>query len=161
MTSKQSGTQNHPNDPNRSTTSWTIPEPADVISYSYLWAREAAEGREEGLKDRPVVVVLAKVVEDDRTRLIVAPITHSQPPDGGGVEIPAAVKRNLRLDKDRSWIVTTEVNQFIWPGPDIRPAKEADTPLYGAIPAKLFNQTKQQISQNAQAGQAVATKRTE
>ena len=108
-----------------------------------------------------MVVVLAKVVEDDLTRLIVAPITHSEPPAGGGVEIPSAVKRHLGLDDERSWIVTTEVNQFIWPGPDIRPAKGLDTPLHGAIPAKLFSQLTHQISENAQAGEAVITKRAE
>jgi hypothetical protein len=107
------------------------------------------------------VVVLAKLVEGEFTRLIVAPVTHSEPPAGGGVEIPPAVKRHLGLDDERSWTITTEVNQFIWPGPDIRPAKGSDAPLYGAIPAKLFDQIKQQISQNAQARQAVITKRTE
>jgi hypothetical protein len=161
MTSKPSDPPNRPNDQSRSTTSWTIPEPADVISYSYLWASEAAQGQEEGLKDRPVVVVLAKIVKDDLTRLIVAPITHSPPAAGEGVEIPLPVKRNLGLDDQRSWIITTEVNQFIWPGPDVRPAKGLDTPLYGAIPARLFHQTKQQISDNARAKQAVITKRTE
>jgi hypothetical protein len=65
------------------------------------------------------------------------------------------------LDDEPSWIVTTEVNRFIWPGPDIRPAKGLGTPLYGAIPAKLFDQVKQQISGNAKAGQSVVVKRTE
>ena len=161
MPSKPSGPQNHPSDQSSSTTLWTIPEPADVISYSYLWAHEAAEGKEEGLKDRPVVVVLARIIEGELTRLIVAPITHLEPPNGGGVELPPAVKRHLGLDDERSWIISTEVNQFIWPGPDIRPAKGAETPLYGAIPAKLFDHLKGQISDNAQNKQAVITKRTE
>lgn len=51
--STPSGTPNPPNGRKCSTTSWTIPEPADVISYVYLCAREAATGQEEGLKDRP------------------------------------------------------------------------------------------------------------
>ena len=117
MPSKPSGTQNRPNDQSRSTTSWTIPEPADVISYSYLWAHEAASGQEEGLKDRPVVVVLARLVDGDETQLLVAPITHSEPDDGQGVIIPPAVKRYLGLDGEQSWIVTSELNRFIWPGP--------------------------------------------
>ncbi|HET9398893.1 MAG TPA: hypothetical protein VFO45_08760, partial [Sphingomicrobium sp.] len=161
MTSKPSGTQNRPNDQSRSTTSWTIPEPADVISYSYLWAREAAEAQEEGLKDRPVVVVLASVIEGEFTRLIVAPMTHSKPGTGEGVPVPQAVKRHLSLDDEPSWIVTTEVNRFIWPGPDIRSAKGSDTPLYGAIPSKLFDQVKQQISANHQVQQTSVVKRTE
>jgi hypothetical protein len=126
-----------------------------------LWAREADTGQEEGLKDRPVVVVLAKIVEDEKTQLLVAPVTHSKPDGGEGVAIPPAIKRHIGLDSEQSWIVTTELNRFIWPGPDIRPAKGAETPLYGAIPAKLFDDVKQQISRNAGQRQMSVTKRTE
>ena len=38
------------------------------------------------------------------------------------VEIPAPVKERLRLDADRSWVVLSEWNEFIWPGPDVRRA---------------------------------------
>ncbi|WP_348627567.1 hypothetical protein [Rhizobium sp. R693] len=50
------------------------------------------------------------------------PITHT-PPDNGedAIEIPPATKRQLRLDDERSWIVLTESNRFVWPGQDIRP----------------------------------------
>jgi hypothetical protein len=36
-----------------------LPEPERglVISYSYLWSHEAAEGAEEGRKNRPCVIV--------------------------------------------------------------------------------------------------------
>jgi len=100
-------------------------------------------------------------VESGFTRLIVAPITHSRPAPGTGVPVPQPVKRHLGLDGEPSWIITTEVNQFIWPGPDVRPAKGSDTPLYGAIPARLFIQVTQQISANHQAQQATVIKRTE
>jgi hypothetical protein len=43
------------------------------------------------------------------------------------------VKRHLGLDDEPSWIITTEVNRFVWPGPDIRVVEGSDTPLYGAI----------------------------
>jgi hypothetical protein len=107
------------------------------------------------------VVVLAKIVEAGQTQLLVAPITHSEPAPGEGVPIPPSVKQHLGLDDEPSWIVTTELNRFIWPGPDIRPAKGSETPLYGAIPARLFEQVKAQISGNAQAKQIAVTKRTE
>jgi len=161
MTSRPSDPPSHPSDPSRSTTSWTIPEPADVISYSYLWAREAAAGQEEGLKDRPVVVVLARLVEGDETQLLVAPITHSAPDDGQAVLVPPAVKRHLGLDSEQSWIVTSELNRFIWPGPDIRPVKSRDNPLYGPIPARLFEEVKKQISDHAGKSRMSITKRTE
>ena len=106
------------------------------------------------------MVVLVRIVEGEFTRLIVAPITHSEAPPGGGVLVPPAVKRHLGLDDQPSWIVTTEVNQFIWPGPDIRPARGSDTPLYGAIPARLFDQVKLQILANHQARQTSVVKRT-
>ena len=32
------------------------PQPGLVIRYSYLWAREAAQGHEEGAKERPAAV---------------------------------------------------------------------------------------------------------
>ena len=35
------------------------PQPGLVIRYSYLWRREAAAGREEGVKDRPCAVIVA------------------------------------------------------------------------------------------------------
>ena len=108
-----------------------------------------------------MVVVIARMIEGDFTRLIVAPVTHSQPQAGEGVAVPPAVKRHLGLDDEPSWIITSEVNQFIWPGPDIRPAKGADTPHYGAIPARLFDQVKAQIGQNAGDRNMAVTKRTE
>jgi hypothetical protein len=159
---KPSGTPNPPSDPKRSTISWTIPEPGDVLSYSYLWAREAAEGREEGLKDRPVVVVVARTERDGLTQLLVAPVTHSRPDrNEDGIPIPPRVKKHLGLDEEESWIVVTELNGFIWPGPDIRVAPGSDSPLYDALPAKLFRQVQQGIGRHAAGPAFRMTKRTE
>ncbi|HET7715214.1 MAG TPA: hypothetical protein VFK86_06275 [Bauldia sp.] len=159
--SKPSGPPSRPSDPGNSTTSWTIPEPADVIAYAYLWADEAAAGQEEGLKDRPVVVVLARRAIGERTELLVAPITHSPPAPSEGVAVPQSVKRHLGLDDEPSWIIVTELNRFVWPGPDIRPAPGRDTPLYGAVPAKLFEQVRQAIGDHAMASRVRIPKRTE
>src|SRR4051812_33339238 len=104
--STPSATPSPPSGRGSSGGSWKIPEPADVLSYSYLWAREAAEGEESGRKDRPVVVVVALEARGDRTQLLVAPITHGEPSrPGDAVEIPTSVKRHLGLDRARSWIV--------------------------------------------------------
>lgn len=133
-----------------------------MIEYAYLWNREADEGQEEGLKDRPVVVVLARVVRDEHTEVFVAPITHSPPVNAqDAILIPPRVKAQLGLDNEPSWIVATEVNKFIWPGPDIRRAKDGDTPLYGAIPAALFKQVQQAISDHVEASKLRLTGRTE
>ena len=96
------------------------PRPGLVIRYSYLWAREAEDGRDEGVKDRPCAIVLVVLDERDRQRVQVLPVTHSPPDDPrDALEIPQPVKARLGLDHERSWIVLTELNEFIWPGPDL------------------------------------------
>jgi hypothetical protein len=112
-----------------------------VIRYSYLWAAEHARGREEGVKDRPCAIVLMSTDDAGARIVTVLPISHTPPSDPAlSVEIPAAVKRRLGLDDDRSWIILTEANRFVWPGPDLRPAKPADAAsvVYGSLPYGLF-----------------------
>lgn len=108
-----------------------------------------------------MVVVVARLARGDRTELLVAPVTHSEPRAGEGIEIPPPVKRRLGLDQDRSWISTTELNRFIWPGPDIRIAPASDDPFYGTIPAKLFEQMRRAILRVSQSSQLRVPKRTE
>ncbi len=71
------------------------------------------------------------------------PITHS-PPDNpaDAVEIPAALKAHLGLDEVPSWIVVTEVNDFLWPGPGIRPDRE-----FGILPPRFFAHVRDRIVQ--------------
>lgn len=98
------------------------PQPGLVVRYAYLWRSEALRGREEGSKDRPCVVVLAVRQEAGRVQVLVAPVTHSPPgTDTAAIEIPAATKRRLGLDGERSWVVVDDLNAFAWPGPDLRP----------------------------------------
>jgi hypothetical protein len=122
-----------------------LPEPAPglVIRYSYLWAEEHRRGREEGVKDRPCAVILVTVTEEGERIVTVLPISHTPPADPNlAVEIPAPVKRRLKLDDERSWVVLTEANRFIWPGPDLRPATPGDSGsiVHGALPFGLFEQ---------------------
>lgn len=57
--------------------------------------------------------------------------------------MPMAVKRHLGLDDARCWIVASEVNRFIWPGPDVRPVRGGDgSPYYGKIPGKLLEKVR-------------------
>ena len=95
------------------------PVPGLVIRYSYLWHAEHLEGREEGKKDRPCAIVAAiRSDESGSTRVLVLPITH-RPPERAAlaIEIPAKVKRHLRLDDAPSWAILTEWNEFVWPRP--------------------------------------------
>lgn len=108
-----------------------------------------------------MVVVLAVARAGVRTELIVAPVTHSAPESSAAaVELPAAVKRDLGLDRERSWIVATEVNRFAWPGPDVRPV-EHGSPFYGAVPDWLLKQVRQRIGAFARRGAVRVTRRTE
>ena len=50
------------------------PHPGLVLSYSYLWRREARLGPVEGVNDRPAVVVLAVRMVDGARIVTVAPI---------------------------------------------------------------------------------------
>lgn len=117
------------------------PVPGLVIRYGYLWAEEHARRQEEGVKDRPCAVVLVTTDEAGEQWVTVLPITHTPPsvPELA-VEIPAATKRRLGLDDERSWVVLSEANRFLWPGPDLRPARSGDaaTVAYGQLPYTLF-----------------------
>ena len=117
------------------------PQPGLVIRYSYLWAEEFERGLEEGSKDRPCAILLSVKSEDGEQIVTVLPVTHSPPknPDQA-VEIPSATKRRLGLDDQRSWIVLTESNRFIWLGPDLRPLTSGDARgvAFGLLPAALF-----------------------
>lgn len=118
------------------------PEPGLVIRYSYLWLREYEQGREEGAKDRLCAIILALVDADGDTRVTVLPVTHSAPGNPSTtIEIPHDTKRRLGLDSERSWIILTEANEFVWPGPDLRPIPGADTATvaYGFLPPRFFN----------------------
>ena len=123
------------------------PEPGLVINYGYLWLREAAQGRDEGTKDRPAVIVVAVEGADDETKTVwAAPITRSSPKNREtAIEIPVATKRRLGLDPDRSWIVLSEMNRFEWPGPDIRPVAPGKW-AYGLLPANLFRAVRDRLA---------------
>lgn len=120
-----------------------------VIRHAYLWWNEARAGREEASKDRPCVIVHKRVNEYGETEVFIAPVTHSPPEDPErAMEIPAATKKRLHLDDERSWIITTEVNRFIWPGPDLRPVPGVGE-SYGPLPANMARDLVAQIRKNA------------
>lgn len=140
------------------------PEPGLVICYSYLWRSDFEQGHEEGLKDRPCAIVLTTYDEEGDTVVTVVPVTHTPPdhPDTA-VEIPAATKARLGLDGERSWIVVSEVNRFVWPGPDLRPVSrgEPDRFDYGFLPPSLFRVIKEKLTACAKVQRLKAVPRTE
>ena len=125
------------------------PEPGLVISYAYLWYDEERKGLEEGLKNRPCAIVLvAKEEHDGETLVTVVPVTHAPPARlDEAVDIPASTKERLGLDDQRSWILLSEVNRFVWPGPDLRPVPRSNPQRfdYGFLPPRLFGEIKQKL----------------
>jgi hypothetical protein len=121
------------------------PRPGQVIRYEYLWKREADRGAEDGRKERPCALLLAQQMRDGRTEVFVLPITHSPPLEADfAIEIPADVKRRLKLDDDRSWIVLSELNRTPWPNQDTRvvPGSKPATVVYGQLPEALYNKVR-------------------
>lgn len=127
-----------------------LPEPVPglVISYSYLWHDQHAAGSEEGRKARPCAIVVAARDEEGDTKVYVAPITHSKPDDPLAVELSLSVKRRLGLDDAPSWIVTSELNRFVWPGYDLRPIarEKPEVFAWGFLPVGLFEALKRGIA---------------
>lgn len=126
------------------------PENGLVIRYDFLWKEEDRAGQEHGLKDRPCAVVLVgKAREGGRREVVVCPITHSPPGDkAGAIEIPDKVGRHLKLDEDRSWIITNEINTFDWtegliPFGMTQAAKGRWS--FGVMPPRLYAQMRDRI----------------
>ena len=132
-----------------------------VLSYAYLWHREHQAGRAEGLKDRPCVIVMVLETAGDGTLVSVAPVTHSMPTNPmTAFELPLAVKTHLGLDSERSWVVLDEVNEFVWPGFDLRPVPGTrDRYTYGFLPPRLFASAMVKLSEVWRAKQGKATPR--
>ena len=133
-----------------------------VISYNYLWHHEHNAGREEGTKSRPCVIVLAINHAPDGTMMVrVVPTTHSPALiAAAALEIPAAVKRHLGLDDARSWVILDEVNEFAWPGFDLRPIPPSrDRFAYGFLPPRLFDQLMAKLALAWKDGQGKSTPR--
>ncbi len=87
-----------------------IPSNGLVISYNYLWAREADRREVSGRKARPACVQIVIAESKDVTLVALFPIT-SQPPqaDRTALEIPDLEARRTGLSVP-SWILLDEWN---------------------------------------------------
>ena len=118
------------------------PARGDIIRYAYLWAEEERHGREEAAKDRPALVLaLSVLVDEGKMEVLVLAVTHSPPRKAiDAIALPPAVRRHLGLGEEESFIVTTEANAFVWPGPDVRPIPGSNPAriIYGRVPDELL-----------------------
>lgn len=140
------------------------PKPGLVIRYAYLWDSEARNGREEGVKDRPCAVVLVVLRDDGRPVVRVLPVTHLPPTNAAdALEIPAVTKERLGLDSERSWVVLSEANDFIWPGPDLRPVpgRNPNTVAYGFLPPGFMRVLRERLQHRRKERRLSVVARTE
>jgi hypothetical protein len=100
-------------------------------------------------KERPAVVIVAIIppIAGEPIRVAVMPITHSSPSDGSAaIEIPPRLKSHLNLDDQRSWVVINEINEFWWPGYDIRPIPGGGGRWeYGQMPPRMITEITQRV----------------
>jgi hypothetical protein len=129
------------------------PDPGLVIAYAYLWRDEAKPGCEESAKDRPAVIVLSVTTGGGEKIVTVAPVTHRRPAkERDGIEIPAPTKLRLGMDEAPSWIIASDLNQFVWPGIDLRPIRRGSTEFaYGALPRGLYRLLRDRVLELAKA----------
>jgi hypothetical protein len=126
------------------------PEPGLVINYAYLWHDEHRAGYEEGRKYRPSVVVLTTQISATETRVLALPITHRAPDNAeDAIEIPSRVKQHLKLDAERSWIIISEGNAFVWPGHDMKQVPAGSRYEYGYLPPNFFSKLRAEFVANA------------
>jgi len=140
-----------------------IPKPGLVIRYAYLWEAEARQGREEGTKDRPCAIVLVVLREGEHPIVRVLPVTHTPPTNPeDALEIPTVTKERLGLDSERSWVVLSEANDFIWPGPDLRPLPSAGTGsvAYGFLPPGFMRVLRDRLERRRRERRMSAVTRT-
>jgi hypothetical protein len=119
------------------------PEVGDILSYCHLFANEADNGRSEGVKDRPVLVIAT-----NRRRTLVAAVTTKGERNPNAIVLPPAVASAAGLAPG-SAVVVTEVNSFDWPGFDIRPLARQAGFISGTMPPRFFTKLVAEIKSRA------------
>jgi hypothetical protein len=136
------------------------PKPGLVVRYDYLWADEAAAGRDVG-KDRPACLIAASDSTATPRFVVILPITHTAPRDEtAAVEIPPKVKHAIGLDDVPSWVIVSEHNVDEWPNGGLAPIPGRPGVFgYGFIPPGLFAQIKTKFLELARQGRARRVRR--
>jgi hypothetical protein len=96
--------------------------------------------------------------------VLVVPVTPSPPENPeAALELPAAIKRHLDLDSERSWVVLSESNVFEWPGPDLRRVGDRDDSsiAYGLVPPRFFVELRRRFLALETAARSRRIRRTE
>jgi hypothetical protein len=143
------------------------PPIGNLVAYEYLWLSQQ-NTREDGAKVYPVALIFAKKIIASVTLAYAVGMSH-KPPDASekAIEVPRKLKRHLGLDEDPSWIYCDQLNEFTWPGPDLRPAerlsklpKARDSCIIGALPKDWFALVKQHVVDNLKLKRVQIIRRT-
>ena len=143
------------------------PPIGNLVAYEYLWLSQEST-REDGAKVYPVALIFAKKIIASVTLAYAVGMSH-KPPDGSEktIVVPRKLKRHLGLDEDPSCIYTDQLNEFTWPGPDLRPAEwlsklpgARDSCIIGALPRNWFALVKQEVIENLKQKRAHIVRRT-
>jgi hypothetical protein len=51
-----------------------------------------------------------------------------------------STKKHVDLDDERSWVVVSKGDQFVWPGYDLRKVRSTDLYDYSYLPPGFFNE---------------------
>lgn len=131
-----------------------------VLPHLYVWRGEPAAGR--GSETPPAVIVVAATPLDGGRVLIAAtPITNTEPPARQRVvPVPATVAAHLQLDAQRSWILCTEYNEFVWPSIGLAETPDGRT-AYGMAPQQLTAGVHREMLAARSDGPLRAMRRTE
>jgi hypothetical protein len=131
-----------------------------VIRYDYLWADEAARGRDQG-KDRPACLVAAGDSASASRFVVILPITHTPPfGDTAGIEIPPKVREAIGLDDAPSWVIVSEHNVDEWPNGGLAPLPGRPGIFsYGFIPPGLFARIKAKFLELGEKGRGAGVRR--
>jgi hypothetical protein len=139
-----------------------------VIAYEYLWESQHSK-TEDGRTAYPAAIVMARDDLGAAPVVYALGISHSPPRDGQrALLVPAKLKRFLGLDDAPSWIYTDQLNVFVWPGPDLRPAEWLSTRpnakggcVISALPADWFAEVKAHLQESYRLKKVQSVKRTE
>jgi hypothetical protein len=124
------------------------PVPGLVIRFDYLWDIDHQKGLSTSNKERPCAIVLYTKATN---KTLVVPISHSYPEPGQedySLEIPPEICAEIGLDKDRNWVRVSEVNEFEWPSPELRPRPEDPSRVdYGMVPEAFFLEIRKRLAE--------------
>ncbi|HEY8190675.1 MAG TPA: hypothetical protein VIF12_08310 [Micavibrio sp.] len=118
------------------------PFPGLVIGYSYLWHHDYKLERDFSEKPATHGIVLSVEEEVGDKIVIVAALADAKRKDGECIELPEATRVRLGLPSPRYWIILSEINRFVWPGPDLRSVSPLTDDGLSAIPPALFETVK-------------------